>query len=141
MTEPRTANDVLADLLGQANTRFEAHELTTEEAVGRLNRIADLVGELDQAMRDGDTVARWVRPVIKDGPALVSFTPWTDGFAVGFRVRHRVTGAVEHVYLNPSTSGDGDGDEHYGTVFLYAGTGEPGQDQALTHVDALRDPS
>ena len=53
------------------------------------------------------------------------WTPWTDGYAVGFKVT--VDGKVEYIYLNPSRC-DSDGGHN---AFLYVGqNGDPVQDGA-----------
>jgi hypothetical protein len=91
-----------------------------------------------------DTVALLLQlpaPLITDSKR-VQFTPWTDGFSVGFAVQHLDTGVVEYVYLTPSVgclnAPAEELEANIGTVFLYAGPeGDPGQDSALTHVDAL----
>ena len=44
----------------------------------------------------------------------VTWEPWTNGHAVGFRATNKKTGAVQYVYLNPSGSGDSSPD-----VFVY----------------------
>jgi hypothetical protein len=46
------------------------------------------------------------------------YEPWTDGWAVGFKVTHGKTGTVRYVYLNPSGSDDPTGDA---TVFVSQG--------------------
>lgn len=62
----------------------------------------------------------------------VSYELWTDGYAVGFKVTHLASMAVEYVYLNPSSASD-DGQP---TVFLYHGAaGDPAADAPLLHVN------
>ena len=64
-------------------------------------------------------------PVI-DGD--VTYTPWTDGYAVGFRMT-RDDGTVSYIYLNPSDR-DGEPDDTP-AVFLYQGPhGHPAEDDA-----------
>jgi hypothetical protein len=46
----------------------------------------------------------------------VTYTPWTDGWAVGFRVTRTQDDRVEYVVLNPSGGGLNDGE---GDVFTY----------------------
>lgn len=57
-------------------------------------------------------------------PDGVTYTPWTDGHAVGYRCEHE-DGRVEFIYLNASSESD-DGQPN---VFVYHGTaGCPSQD-------------
>lgn len=72
-----------------------------------------------------------IRP---DDDSGVTYIPWTDGHAVGFKVLHDTEGPekrpVEFIYLNPS----GDSDDDVPTVFVYHGTeGDPCQDGAAVH--------
>lgn len=73
----------------------------------------------------------------------VTFTPWTDGWAVGFRVTRELDDKVEYVLLNPSSSHSGDGDmEGRGDVFLYATVGDDiedpvGEGEPLTYVNVF----
>jgi hypothetical protein len=61
------------------------------------------------------------------------FEPWTDGWAVGFKVTHAVTGDVRYVYLNPSSDDDPTGDAN---VFLYTGpAGDSPTDQPVIYVN------
>jgi hypothetical protein len=61
------------------------------------------------------------------------FEPWTDGWAVGFKVTHAVTGDVRYVYLNPSSDDDPTGDAN---VFLYTGAaGDSATDQPVLYVN------
>lgn len=78
------------------------------------------------------------RPIIGE-PHLVAseeghlFEPWTDGWAVGFRVTHGTTGQVAYVYLNPSSSDDP-------SAFLYVGPdGDPAADDSVVYVDLFKD--
>ena len=53
-----------------------------------------------------------------------TYTPWTDGYAVGFRCQH-ANGAVEYIYLNPSQEEEGT----LPNVFIYQGPhGDPALD-------------
>ncbi len=62
-----------------------------------------------------------------------TYTPWTDGWAIGFHVRHD-DGREEYVYLNPS----GASDDGQNTVFLYQGShGDPGKDLPVTFLNVL----
>lgn len=55
-----------------------------------------------------------------------TYTPWTDGQAIGYKVTHGTTGEVKYLYLNPSSS-DESGDA---TVFPYEGEhGDPALDE------------
>lgn len=66
-----------------------------------------------------------------DPDAKVTYEPWTDGRAVGFRVTHD-DGRVEYVYLNPS----GGSDDGVGSVFLYFDeSGDVTQGATVTHLD------
>jgi len=59
----------------------------------------------------------------------VTYEPWSDGNAVGFKVTHHRTQRVEYIYLNPSHDSDGDVEPD---VFIYQGrTGNPGDDTPL----------
>jgi hypothetical protein len=61
------------------------------------------------------------------------FEPWTDGWAVGFKVTHAVTGDVRYVYLNPSSDDDPTGDAN---AFLYTGpAGDSATDQPVIYVN------
>ena len=65
---------------------------------------------------------------VHDAAANITYEPWTDGHAIGFKLTHHNEGTTSYIYLNPS--GDSDG----GTpdVFVYQGvTGDPAQDAAL----------
>jgi len=60
----------------------------------------------------------------------ITYTPWTDGYAVGFKYQ-KATGETGYIYLNPSSE-DSEGEPN---VFLYHGpSGNPCNDSALTHV-------
>lgn len=78
-------------------------------------------------------------PVTSEG-GRVTFTPWTDGFAVGFRVENRDTGKVRYVYLNPSTDDGTERQGDAGTVFLYLdATGGPESGETVCYLDTLDD--
>jgi hypothetical protein len=65
------------------------------------------------------------------------FEPWTDGFAVGFKVTREGRG-VQFVYLNPSLDDGTEKGGDDGTVFLYQGpAGDPSVDPGLVHVDVF----
>lgn len=67
----------------------------------------------------------------------VTYTPWTDGYAVGFKVEHKATNTVEYIYLNPSNN---EGNEDVPNVFIYQGPqGDPSQDQPIHHYTVLED--
>lgn len=67
----------------------------------------------------------------RDNDGQVTYYPWTDGWAVGFRAVHD-DGRVEYIYLNPS----GESDDGVPNVFLYQGTeGDVRQDPAYHHYD------
>lgn len=60
---------------------------------------------------------------VTDGDSDTTYTPWTDGWAVGFKCERN--GEVEYVYLNPS----GGSDDNVPTIFPYQGrNGVAGQD-------------
>jgi hypothetical protein len=61
----------------------------------------------------------------------VTWEPWTDGWAVGFKVT-APDGRVEHVYLNPSSESD----DGVSTVFLYHKTKEA---QSVVYVDVFKE--
>lgn len=64
----------------------------------------------------------------EDGSDAFTFTPWTDGHALGFKVTRHADGKVGYVYLNPSTDTWSDG-HHNPDAFVYTGTtGEPASD-------------
>lgn len=66
----------------------------------------------------------------------VTFEPWTDGWAVGFKCTHK-TGEVEFIYLNPSGESGAPAD-----VFLYQGVkGDPAEDESMTFfgIDMAKD--
>jgi hypothetical protein len=72
-----------------------------------------------------------VQPIVTaDG---VTYQPWTNGDAVGFKATHP-DGRVEYVYLNPSR----DTDDGQPTVFVHWGTtGSTEQDRPLVHVEVF----
>ena len=56
-----------------------------------------------------------------------TYTPWTDGWAIGYHVRYS-DGGQEYIYLNPLSK---DSEEN---VFVYLGEhGKPALDEALYH--------
>lgn len=64
----------------------------------------------------------------RDGTPAITFEPWTDGHAVGFRVTRHVDGKVGYVYLNPSEDTWVDG-KFNPDVFVYTGVaGDPSGD-------------
>lgn len=50
-------------------------------------------------------------------PEGVTYTPWSNGYAVGFKATHN-DGRVEYLYLNPSS----DTDDGQPNIFIYHGT-------------------
>ena len=71
-----------------------------------------------------------VTDVTEAGEPAFTFTPWTDGHAVGFKVTRHTDGAESYVYLNPSTDTWSDGDFNP-DVFVYTGvTGHPDSDRS-----------
>lgn len=50
---------------------------------------------------------------------LATWQPWTDGYAVGFKVTRHADGAVRYVYLNPSANDGDDLEDTEPCVFLY----------------------
>jgi hypothetical protein len=77
-----------------------------------------------------DDVARWETDPTSLDLTAARWTPWTDGYAVGYKLeRPGVDPAF--VYLNPSSTGM--------NVFLYSGpNGNPGQDGTLVYVEPLK---
>lgn len=66
-----------------------------------------------------------------DGAGTV-YTPWTDGYSVGFKTVN-VDGEVKYVYFTPSS--DGDAGEFCSNVFVYSGPdGDPGEGDDVTHI-------
>lgn len=124
------------------------------EAVAHMERDRDGYRKTDLALaeefaEDGLALASAARRLLDATPAApfrpvasesghVTWTPWTDGFAVGFRVTDQRTGATRYLYLNPSTSGDVDPGGDLGTTFLYEDeTGDPADGRTLCYVDVL----
>lgn len=70
-----------------------------------------------------------------------TFTPWTDGFAVGFAVCNEETGKMRYVYLNPSLDDGSEEAGDAGTLFLYNSPPEAVSfdSSPLCYVDALVD--
>lgn len=67
----------------------------------------------------------------EDGTPAITFEPWTDGHAVGFKVTRHVDNAVSFAYLNPSQDTMSDGKLNP-DVFVYVGTcGNPSADTPL----------
>ena len=67
-------------------------------------------------------------------PEDVTYTPWTNGYAVGFKCTHD-DGRVEYLYLNPSSETD-DGKPN---AFVYQGpVGDPAVDPAQHHYLVLQ---
>ena len=78
------------------------------------------------ALLDADPKPTWTLVTCEDG---ATYTPWTDGWAVGFRVAHPGS-EPEHIYLNPS----GGSDDGKPCVFVYNGPeGDPAMDTPYTH--------
>lgn len=68
-------------------------------------------------------------------PQGVTYHPWTDGYAVGYRVEHG-NGKTEFIYLNPSS----DSDNGAPNVFVYIGPhGDPAHDPPSHFYDLARD--
>jgi hypothetical protein len=66
-------------------------------------------------------------------PEGVTYSPWTDGHAVGYRCAH-ADGRVEYIYLNAS----GETDDGQPNVFVYQGEhGDPARDAPTHHYDVL----
>jgi hypothetical protein len=77
------------------------------------------------------------RPVTSDEG--VTFTPWTDGWAVGFRITREQDDRVEYLVLNPSGGSD-PGEAGRGDVFLYHAddTDDPvGDGSPVVYVDVM----
>lgn len=67
---------------------------------------------------------------VKTATGLV-YEPWALGEMIGFRVWHP-SGAVEYIYLNPSSDSSDDVDN----VVVYQGAeGDPSVDKPLAHFD------
>ena len=67
----------------------------------------------------------------------VTYEPWTDGYAVGFKVTHLPTETVEYIYLNPSNN---EGNEDVPNVFIYQGpNGRADMDIPHVHFTVLDD--
>lgn len=61
--------------------------------------------------------------------ATVTYKPWTDGYAVGYKVTRHADGEVSYIYFNPSFD---DESISHPDVFVYIGTeGDPQQDEAV----------
>jgi hypothetical protein len=81
-----------------------------------------------------DSRAGLVRAV-DDPDSGTTYEPWTDGWAVGYRVTF-ADGRVEYFYLNPS----GGSDDNVPNVFVYRGeAGDPGSDTPQHHYDLTRE--
>lgn len=66
---------------------------------------------------------------IYDEDARVSYMPWTNGYAVGFKCKD-AQDRVTYIYLNPS----GGSDDGVATVFVYEGSqGDPLEDAPSHH--------
>jgi hypothetical protein len=58
------------------------------------------------------------------------WTPFMEGNMVGYIVTRLSDGKTTHIYMNPSTSGEGDPD-----VFIYAGkSSDPARDVAVCFI-------
>jgi hypothetical protein len=54
------------------------------------------------------------------------YEPWTDGYAVGFKVTRKADGKVGYIYLNPSYDDTMADEESSPDVFVYTGPdGDP----------------
>lgn len=86
-------------------------------------------------MTNVDPYAPRVTDTTTDGRPAITFEPWTDGHAVGFKVTRHADNAVGYVYLNPSQDTFSDGALHP-DVFVYMGAhGDPAEDGALHFYD------
>lgn len=91
-----------------------------------------------------DLSAQVPAPIIGETQKVTSeeghvYEPWTDGWAIGFKVTHATTGEVRYVYLSPSSSDDPTGDSN---VFVYTGeVGDPAgsNDGPIIFVDPFKD--
>lgn len=64
----------------------------------------------------------------------VTFEPWSDGRAIGFKVSHPDR-PTRYIYLNPSGSTD-TGNVDDSDAFLYLGEhGDPGEDESVVFVN------
>lgn len=72
---------------------------------------------------------------LDDSDRVVTYRPWTDGYAVGFEATHD-SGWVEYIYLNPSAAPD----DGVPNVFLYSGAaGDPALDEPICHINMFDD--
>lgn len=87
-----------------------------------------------QHITDGTGFAPGTRFLAVDQPQPtpegVTFTPWTDGTAVGFRVTRAQDERVEYVILNPSSGQDGADSDGRGDVFVYHAAYADGVEEA-----------
>jgi hypothetical protein len=71
----------------------------------------------------------------EDGSPAITFEPWTNGPAVGFKVTRHADGQESYIYLNPSTDTMSDG-EFSPDAFVYTGTaGNPALDSPAVFVN------
>lgn len=78
--------------------------------------------------------------VTDEGSGIV-YEPWTNGWAVGFKVIYP-SGATGYVYLNPSQTEPVPGHENDDSpcVFVYSGTeGDPASDGAIIYVSTVEE--
>ena len=93
---------------------------------GALERIDYEEREAEQ--REAAPTRTMAVDVVKDAHG-VSYEPWTDGWAIGFRVM-KDSRYDEYIYLNPS--GEDDGEPPRSNVFLYHGPkGDPAYDEPV----------
>lgn len=71
---------------------------------------------VDGTFADDTTFLRAATVTDREG---ATFEPWTDTFALGFKIT-LASGLVRYVYLNPSS----DSDDGTTNVFLYMGTSD-----------------
>jgi YD repeat-containing protein len=99
-----------------AGTTAENTQLLVEDAESRL-RSALQVDSQDIVTEEG-----------------AKFSPWTNGYAVGYRCTSP-TGEVQYLYFNPSGSTDGGSPD----AFVYVGpAGDPATDEAECYVCPFR---
>jgi hypothetical protein len=107
------------------------------DAYAACDRKGDSQVEITRARAMGVALsATGLKPANDEGSGI-TYTPWTDGWAVGFEVKYP-SGKVAYVYLNPSTTEPAEGYESDDSpcVFVYGGfEGDPATDDAITYID------
>lgn len=82
------------------------------------------------------TIIPSIEPILTQGEEVI-YEPWTNGYAIGFRVTHMPTNTVEYIYINPS---DNDDNQDSPNVFIYQGLqGDPSMDGPVHHYTVLEE--